>query len=231
MILALVLNRLRECGRRPFPYVAAVGVLLLALASRAMIGFSFGAEEQATANLVISAVFLTGLLHAGFVATASVNRDLERGTLGFLLAKPVTLGSYIASTFLGLVACSTILCAVLGLAVALLFHLTGAPTGDWAAVATGSLRALVLVAVLEAGALLASCLLQRVAAPLALVAFFVLASLSVGPLLPSFELFGLDASSTVSAPLLGLYALLWCAILLLVAYIVLSFRATLRTNT
>jgi hypothetical protein len=87
------------------------------------------------------------------------------------------------------------------------------------------------VAVLEAAALVASALLQRVAAPLALVAFFVLASLGVGPLLPSFELFGLDGEAAVSTPLLGAYALLWCAILLLVAYIVLSFRATLRANT
>ena len=142
-----------------------------------------------------------------------------------------TLGTYIVSTFLGLVACAAILCAVLGLAVAVLFHLTGAPIGDWSAVVSGSLRALALVAILEAAALLASCLLQRVAAPLALVAFFVLASLSTAPLLPSFELFGLDVSTTVSTPLLAAYALLWCAILLLVAYIVLSFRATLRTNT
>ena len=59
----------------------------------------------------------------------------------------------------------------------------------------------------------------------------MLASLSAGPLLPSFGIFGLGAAATGSAPLLAAYALLWCAILVLVAYIVLSFRATLRTNT
>ena len=237
MILALLRNRLRECYRRPFPYVAAIGVVLLAAASRAMLGFSFGAETRAAANLIVSAVFLAGLLQATFVGTALVNRDIERGTFGFLLTKPLGLGAYLLGTFVGLVLCAAILCVCTGMLVAAAFALTGASsTGPLfsAALVRGCLRALFLVFVLDAAALAASSALQRVAAPLALIALFVLSSLAgasgAGGLLPSFELFALDSGATASSPILAAYALLWCAIFLVLAYIVLSFRTALRAN-
>ena len=89
MIAALALHTLKECLRRPFPYVLAVVIGLIALASHLFQAFSFGAGDLEAANLGISAVFLAGLAYAALQGTTLVRVDLERGTLGLLLAQPV----------------------------------------------------------------------------------------------------------------------------------------------
>lgn len=237
MIANLIILRLRECHRRPFPYLVAGAMVLLAAASRVFVAFSFGAEVQETINLAISAVFLAGFLHAAFLASAIIARDLERGTLGLLLTKPLGLGTYLVGTYIGVAIGSAILCGIVGIAVGALFALYGSSSGHAIAgpeLFAGCARAWLPVLVLEAAALLASAAVSRAAAPLLLFGFFLAASLSAptvgGWLLPDFGLFALEASGSPSIAYLVTYAILLCAALLALAYIVLSMRPALRAN-
>ena len=86
MILALAWHTFRECHRRAFPYVAGLCVAALVLGSHLFQAFSFGAGDVEATNLALSGVFLAGFLHAAFLGTALIRLDLERGTLGLLLA-------------------------------------------------------------------------------------------------------------------------------------------------
>ena len=102
-MIALAHHTFRECFRRPFPYVAAAVIAAVAFASYLFQAFSFGAHELETANLLISAVFLAGLAHAAFQGTALVRTDIERGTLGLVLTKPLGLPAYLAGRLTGLI--------------------------------------------------------------------------------------------------------------------------------
>ena len=121
MILPLARNTFRECLRRPFPYVAALSVVLLALGSKLFLAFSFGAAATETANVGISAVFLAGLLIATFQGTALARVDLERGTYGLVLSKPVGIGTYAMGRFVGLALATTAVCTGVAVALSLAF--------------------------------------------------------------------------------------------------------------
>ena len=229
MILVLARHALRECFRRPFPYVAAASVILLALASRLFLAFSFGAAAMETAHLAVSAVFLIGFVHAVFQGTALVRTDLERGTLGLLLTKPVTLEAYVLGRFLGLAATGALLCGAVaaGVAGVLLMFGRALPAAVW----TGWAHTLLPILVLQAAALFVSAIAPRVAAPVALIALFVAGSLPGVKLLPSFAVFGLEATAAPSTGLLCAYAGIYASIFLLLTYIVLASKAPLRSQT
>lgn len=236
MIATLSLHTLRECFRRPLPYVLAVVIGLIALASHLFQGFSFGAGELEAANLGISAVFLAGLAYAALQGTALVRVDLERGTLGLLLAQPVGIAGYLAGRLLGLAAASLAACALVALEVTAIFLLPlGRPAAAFDPVLlAGWGRVLLPVLLLDAAALAASALTPRTLGPVALLAYFVAGSLAggtgLGLVLPDFSLFGLEAGARPAWGLLMVYTCLHGGVLALVAYLALALRAPLRSR-
>lgn len=236
MIVTLSLHTLRECFRRPFPYILAVVVGLIALASHLFQAFSFGAGHLEAANLGISAVFLAGLVYAALQGTALVRVDLERGTLGLLLAQPVGLPGYLAGRLLGLAAASYAVCALVAIEVTVIFLLPfGRPAAPFdPELLAGWARVLLPVLILDAAALAASALTTRTLGPVALLGFFVAASLAggsgLGLVLPDFSLFGLEAGAKPAWGLLMVYTCLHGGVLALVAYLALALRAPLRSR-
>jgi len=238
VIGTLALNTFRECFRRPFPYVLAVVIGLIALASHLFQAFSFGAGELEAANLGISAVFLAGLAYAALQGTALVRVDLERGTLALLLAQPVGVPTYIAGRLLGLAAASTAVCALVAAQVTVIFLLPIGRPGTHAFHATELLagwgRALLPVIILDAAALAASALLPRALGPVALLGLFVAGSLAggsgLGLVLPDFSVFGLEAGAKPAWGLLMVYTCLYTSVLALIAYLALAARAPLRSR-
>ena len=229
---------LRECHRRSFPYVALLAISGLLLASHSFQAFSFGAAARESANLAISGVFLAGLLHAAFLGTELVRRDLERGTLSVVLTKPVGLAAYLAGRMAGLAGAAAALCLAVTAAVAAIFLLPIGPATEeapfgpelWA----GCARAVLPVLVLEAAALAASVFAGRVYAPLLLLALFAAGNLASGPvgwLLPDFGIFGLEAGAAPAVGLLMLYTGVQIAAFLLIAYVGLASRAVFQSRS
>lgn len=236
MTATLALHTARECLRSPLPYVLGVAILLLTLASRLFLSFSFGAADIETQNLAMSAVFLAGFSLAVFQGTALVRKDLETGTLGLLLSKPVSLSGYVFFRFLGAAAATLTVCVCVALvAVRTLTALAPAGEASAAVLLLACLRAVPPVLVLQAVALATSATATRVTAPIVLLAIFVAGSIGLGPplswLFPDFSLFGLEAAtpSPELLPLLG-YTAICASLFLVLAYIVLTLRAPLRSQ-
>jgi len=237
MTLALIRLTVRECFRRSFPYVLVGGVSLLALCSHLFSAFSFGADDREAANLAISAVFLTGLIHAAFQATTTIRGDYERGTLGLMMSQPVTPGLYVAGRFAGLLLSAAILCLAVALLMVGVFALplsrveaaSVAP-----ALAGGFLRMLPPLAILQAAGLAASALAPGLLGPLSLLALFLAGSLAEGTilrfLLPDFALFGLDAGAGVSGATALAYGSLHTTVYIGLAYLALSWRAPMKSQ-
>jgi ABC-type transport system involved in multi-copper enzyme maturation permease subunit len=232
VLAALVGHTLRECFRRPFPYVATGVIMLIALASLLLQAFSFGAAALERTNLALSSVFLGGLVHAALVGTQLVRDDLERGTLGLALTKPVSLLQYIVGRFLGLALSSLLACAAIAACVTALLSLP-LPGSDGAnavnaALYSGWARAMLPVFLLDAVAIAASAAVPRFFAPLALAGVFLAGSVAprgvLGAVLPDFSLFGLQAGASPAWTLLLPYGLLFCAGFVGIAYIVLASR-------
>lgn len=232
MIPLLALHTYRECTRRPFPYVAAVAVILLTLASRFFLVFTFGAARTAAFDLVISAVFLVGFLQAAFQGTALVRADLERGTLGLLLTTPSTLRDYVIGRFAGLSLSVACLCAIVGAAATGILALFP-PDPEFvlldSVLFAGCGRAVLCAFVFGAASLAASALASAVAAPLILLALFAAGSmLGHLPFVPDFALFGLEAGAGPPwAPLVG-YTAIYASLFLAFTLIVLGRKQALR---
>ncbi len=243
MIFAVAKLTLRECSRRAFPYAAAAAFTVLALLSALFMGYSFGEEGAQARDIALSAVFLAGLAQAIIVGSSLVRADGERSTIGLLLATPLTLSTYIAGRFLGLLAATLLVAlAVLG-AVSLLFLVAPPHTGPGDPVAHPLLhagmwaslcRAALLLSVFAAAAVAASAAFNNAAAPLALFALFLAGSLhpvSAGLLLvPDWTLFSLEQTARPEWPLLLAYSGALSTLFLVLAFIVLHLKppATVR---
>lgn len=237
VLASLIRLTYAECQRRPFVYVVAAAVSLLALASHLFAAFSFGAGDLEATNLALSAVFLAGLLHAMFLGSSMLRNDLERGTLGLILTKPVGHALYLCGRLAGVIASAITLCALVALAcLAISFIPVGRLHADivGADLFSGWLRALLPIVVLEGAALAASAVSSRVFGPIVLVALFVAGSLAGGGgpglILPDFSVFGLEAGARPSLPLLCAYAVTFTGVFFLVAYVTLVSRRPLRSQ-
>jgi len=235
-LLAIARVRLQACLRRSFTPVILVVTVLLALASRALLGFAFGAEHQAVANLVLSAAFLAGLLHAALLGTQAFDRDLERGTLALILTKPTHRRTYVFGSYIGLSLSALI---VYGLSAVLVGGLLALLPGGSAAILRpeflgAALRGALAVLLLQALALVCSSALPRQAgAPVLLLLFAasgMLAPSGLGALLPDPALFAVETvpGRSPSSGALLLYTVAHGAASLAIAYLVLTFRAPLR---
>jgi len=208
---------------------------MLCLASQLLHAFSFGAGASETANLAISAVFVAALANACFVGTALVRVDLERGTLGLVLSQPVRLPAYLGGKFLGLAASSLFVCATTAALSLGALRLAGAPSGALGVpLLLGWTRVALAALVLNAAALALSAAANRVFAPLLLLALFLAGDLAessfLGGALPSFGAFSFEVGRSPPWAWLVLYALLYCGAFLTAAYLLLSFRARLKSG-
>lgn len=236
MSLPVASNTCLECLRRPLPYIAVAGLVTLSFASQFLHLFTFGAGANEATNLAISVVLLTGLAITALIGTALVRTDLERGTLALLLSQPVSLGSYVAGRFLGLAAATLLVCALAAGGVAGSILLTGAADGVFSSpLLLGWTRVALAVLVLSAAALAVSAATSRIFAPLLLVALFlagdIAPSAAVSRVVPNFGIFGLDAGRAPPLAWLTLYAMLYCVVFLMLAYLQLALRPPKRTES
>lgn len=224
MIWPLTRLTLRECLRRPFPYVLAGALVGAVLASRLFLAFTFGRDRAESLNLAISAAFLAGFAITTFLGTGLVRRDLERKTYGWLLSKPVGAAEYVTGRLVGLLLASLATAGLVVLGSApILVH--GSADVAYLDVLAAAMRTVSPVLVLGGAALAFSSIASRLLAPLLMLAVFLLGSFGGGGALPDFSLFGLDANATAPGPVTLLYGLVFCSIFALLAYIVLAIRA------
>lgn len=214
---------LRECFRRPFPYVVAISLILVVVASRLLLAFTFGRERAESLNLAISAAFLAGFVVSAFLGTGLIRRDFERKTLAWLFTKPVGPLHYVAGRLLGLLAASLLTAAMVTAGAAPILAHQSSDVGYLDVFAAAS-RTLAPTMVLAAAALAASAVASRVAAPVLMLALFLAGSLFAGGPVPEFALFSLDANATAPGPLALLYGLVFCSIFAVFTYIVLAIR-------
>jgi ABC-type transport system involved in multi-copper enzyme maturation permease subunit len=224
MIWSVTRLTLRECFRRPFPYVLAGTLIAAVLASRLFLAFTFGQDRAESLNLVISAAFLGGFAITAFLGTGLIRRDLERKTLGWMLSMPLGPAEYVAGRLAGLLLASFATAGLVALGSSPILTLWTHDLGLLDVLAAAA-RTVSPVLVLGGAALALSTIASRLAAPMLLLAIFLLGSFGGGIALPDFALFGLDANATAPGPLTLLYGLVFCSIFALLAYIVLAIRA------
>jgi len=233
MTLTLARLTVQECLRRAFPYVVAVATLLIIVASRLFLAFTFGKQRGESLNLAISGAFVAGFAVTLFVGTGLVRRDLERKTLFWLLTKPIGRAQYVVGRILGLFGASVMTAGVVALGSApLLVAMSGG--GSQAIHMTDVLvvaaRVLGPLLVLSAAAIAASTAASRTSAPLLLMALFLVGTLATDSfaslIAPDFALFSLDANAGGPGPLALLYAAVFCSIFAVAAYIFLAVRLT-----
>lgn len=228
--LPLALSAFRDCFRRPLPYVTAASLLLLVLACRLFLGFSFGAEAEEVSGLATSAFFLAGFIQITLHGSQTIRKDLEGGTLLWLLSKPLTALNYILSKYFGVLAASALLSAVAGAAsLALLSLFPSSRAADPFALAGAWSRATMANVTICAAAICASSALSGVAAPLAVLALLGTGSLADLRVLPDFRLFAIEASVGVPVAPIACYSILFSSIFLIMALMILESRAARRS--
>jgi ABC-type transport system involved in multi-copper enzyme maturation permease subunit len=118
---AVVLNTFREAVRDRVLYNLVFFALVM-IASAILVGqISIGIEEVVIVSLGLSAISLIGLLIAVFIGVGLVYKEMDKRTLYALLAKPVRRWEFVIGKFAGLVLTLTINAAAMaaGLFVAL----------------------------------------------------------------------------------------------------------------
>jgi ABC-type transport system involved in multi-copper enzyme maturation permease subunit len=233
MILTLARLTMQECFRRTFPYVATGATLLIIIASRLFLAFTFGKQRGESLNLAISGVFLAGFAVTLFVGTGLVRRDMDRKTLLWLLTKPLGPAQYVAGRVLGLFGANVLAGTIVALGAApllVLLSADGPQAIHLADVLAAATRALPPLLVLSAAAVAASAAASRTAAPLLLLALFLVGTLAAGSpasfIAPDFALFSLDANAGTPSPFALVYGLVFCSIFAVTAYIFLAVKLT-----
>ncbi len=235
MILALIQTTLRETLRRSLPWAILAATLLLAAASRALLPPSFASGEQEIQSVAVSAVLLAGLASALLLGTPLVVRDLERGTLTLILAKPAGPAAYLVGRTLGLFASCVAVSAAVAILLPPLFSWIG--TVPIASVITrgyisGCAVSILIASVASAAAIAASCVGSRSAAPILVLILALVGNAGlpepIATLLPDFRLFGLASRQAGTLALLAVYSCVFSSLFLILAYIVLSVRPPMR---
>jgi len=180
---ALALNTFRETVRdRIFYLVGVFGFVMLA-STAVLSPLTVGAQSKIMADVGLGAMVAFGLLVVVFVGSGMVRKELDKGTIVTILAKPVGRREYLVGKFLGLNLTLTAMLAVMTiLFTALLFF---AP-GDF------SLRFLkaVYMAFLELTLVNAVAVFFSTCVSPILAAVFTLGAFAVGHLSESIRAFG-----------------------------------------
>jgi ABC-type transport system involved in multi-copper enzyme maturation permease subunit len=250
---AVALNTFREAVRDRVLYNLVFFALVM-IASATLVGqISIGIEEVVIVSLGLSAISLIGLLIAVFIGVSLVYKEMDKRTLYALLAKPVRRWEFVVGKFAGLVLTLSINAAAMaaGLFLALLYVKHTLVRGD--SVVLVAIYFIVLkLAIVVALALLFSCATTPLLSILYTTGLYIagqfisqmrtLRSDLIRPglahflkwlsyLLPNFANFDITGAAAhdrfVPSALIWqntLYALVYCAIALVVAATVFSRR-------
>ncbi len=123
---ALAFSTFRETVRdRIFYLVAVFGFVMLA-STAVLSPLNIGAQGKIMSDVGLAAMVVFGLLVAVFVGSAMVRKELDKGTILTILAKPVGRREYLWGKFLGLNLTLVSMLAVMGvLFLAMLFMAPG----------------------------------------------------------------------------------------------------------
>jgi ABC-type transport system involved in multi-copper enzyme maturation permease subunit len=149
-IVVIARNVFLEVIRDRILYLMALFALLMLLATLLLPQVSAGTEQKIILDLGLAAMHLLSVIIAVFVGTGLVNKEIEKRTVLVLLAKPVSPWEFIVGKHLGLSAVLAVLLAGLGLMFAAMLVTTGVPFSfPSLALATGFmlLEAMLLTAV------------------------------------------------------------------------------------
>ncbi len=101
-LTALALSTFRETVRdRIFYLVAVFGFVMLA-STAVLSSLNVGAQGKIMSDVGLAAMVIFGLVVAVFVGSAMVRKEMDKGTIVTILAKPVGRREYILGKFLGL---------------------------------------------------------------------------------------------------------------------------------
>jgi len=101
-ITALALSTFRETVRdRIFYLVAVFGFVMLA-STAVLSPLNVGAQGKIMSDVGLAAMVVFGLVVSVFVGSAMVRKEMDKGTIVTILAKPVGRREYIIGKFLGL---------------------------------------------------------------------------------------------------------------------------------
>lgn len=250
-IFSIASNTFREAVRDRVLYNLVIFVLLITAAAVFLGELTAGQEARTIVNLGLGAMLLFGAFISIFVGNSLVSKEIDRRTVYAIFSKPIGRGEFILGKYLGL--CLTLLVNVLvmGLGVTLALLYVGGKSLSitiWGAVLLIFLELMILIAVAilfssfsspALSALLSFCVfvighfsaaLNELAATLnsTFAKFFFGAIYYLLPNLAAFT-FRTEASHGSVPPtkmiLFGvLYALLYSAILLIIAIAVFSRR-------
>ncbi len=247
---ALAANTFRETVRdRVFYLVGVFGFALLA-STAVLSPLTVGAQSKIMTDVGLAAMVVIGLMVVVFVGSNMVRKEMDKGTIVTILAKPVGRREYLVGKFLGL---NLTLSAMLGIMAVLfalaLFVAPGAFSPRF--VAAVYLTFLELTVINAAAVFFSTCVSSVLAAVLTLGVFVVghlsesireFGKLQGGPiqekistvvyyLVPNLEAFNVrgavvhgDVVSTEQVVIATIYAVGWTLILLILAGGVFSRR-------
>lgn len=122
---ALALNTFRETVRdRIFYLVAVFGFIMLA-STAVLSPLTVGAQGKIMSDVGLAAMVIFGLLVAVFVGSNMVRKEIDKGTIVTILAKPIGRREYLLGKFLGL--SLTLLCMILVMGLLFMVMLFLAP--------------------------------------------------------------------------------------------------------
>jgi ABC-type transport system involved in multi-copper enzyme maturation permease subunit len=122
-VLALARNTYRETVRdRIFYLVAVFGFVMLA-STAVLSPLTVGAQAKIMTDVGLAAMVVFGLLVVVFVGSSMVRKEMDKGTIVTILAKPVGRREYLVGKFLGLNLTLTAMLLVMAAMFALLLFL------------------------------------------------------------------------------------------------------------
>jgi len=100
-VQALAMSTFRETVRDRIFYLAGVFGFVMLLSTSVLSPLNVGAQGKIVADVGLAAMVVIGLLVAVFVGSSMVRKELDKGTIVTILAKPVGRREYIFGKFLG----------------------------------------------------------------------------------------------------------------------------------
>src|SRR5256886_15295900 len=249
----VALNTFREAVRDRVLYNLVFFALLMMAAAVAVGQISIGIEQTVIVSLGLSAISVIGVLISVFIGVALVSKEMDKGTLYALLAKPVRRWEFLLGKFGGLVLTLAVNTAAmaLGLLLVMLFVKHSLERGD-AAVLVAVYFILLKLALIVALALLFSCFTTPLLAILFTGGFYIVGlyvqelrnlpvevmspamtafTKGLSYLLPNFENFNVMAMAAHGRAVPGtlilqntVYTVVYCTIVLTAAAAVVSRR-------
>ncbi len=253
IILTVAANTFREAVRDRVLYNLLFFALLMIGASILVGQISIDIEESVIISLGLTAISVIGLFIAIFIGVGLVSKEMDKRTLYALLAKPVQRWEFLFGKFLGLLMTLTVNTAAMTLGLyAALWTVKHHLTHSDLSILVAAYLILLKLALIVALALMFSCFTSPFLAILFTAGVYVsglfagdlrtIQAINISPstlaflrsisyLLPNFENFnvmgavahsrGVPSTFVAQATL---YALAYCAIVLLAAFMIFSRR-------